>query len=74
MSRQTEQALEEQLLKQLQKIGYASVIIPDEKTLVANLKIQLEKHNKIEFSPTEFDKVLNILNKGSVFEKAKTLR
>ncbi len=74
MSRQSEQALEEQLLKQLQKIGYASVTIPDEKTLVTNLKTQLEKHNKTEFSHTEFDKVLNILNKGSVFEKAKTLR
>ena len=58
MSRQSEEALEEQLLKQLQKIGYASVTIPDEKTLVPNLKSQLEKHNKTEFSPTEFDKVL----------------
>ena len=74
MSRQTEQALEEQLVKQLQKIGYSLVSIPDEKTLVANLKTQLEKHNKIVLSSTEFDKVLNILNKGSVFEKAKTLR
>lgn len=74
MSRQSEQALEEQLLKQLQKIGYDSVTIPDEKALVGNLKTQLEKHNKTEFSHTEFDKVLNILNKGSVFEKAKTLR
>jgi type I restriction enzyme R subunit len=34
----------------------------------------LEKHNHITFSNKEFEKVLNILSKGSVFEKAKTLR
>jgi type I restriction enzyme R subunit len=42
--------------------------------LIANLKTQLEKHNNIQFSPKEFERVLNILSKGSVFEKAKTLR
>lgn len=36
--------------------------------------MQLEKHNHIQLSDAEFEKVLNILNKGSVFEKAKTLR
>jgi len=55
-------------------MGYALVTIPDEKALISNLKSQLEKHNKIQFTEREFDKVLNILNKGSVFEKAKTLR
>ena len=48
--------------------------IADEKSLLANLKTQLEKHNRIQFSDSEFEKVLNILNKGSVFEKAKILR
>lgn len=71
---QSEQALEEQLVAQLQKLGYQYVSISDEKDLLANLKTQLEKHNHIQFSDSEFDKVLNILNKGSVFEKAKTLR
>ena len=74
MSRQPEQILEEQLVTQLEKLGYASVVIPDEKTLLNNLKQQLEKHNGITFSDKEFDKVMNILSKGSVFEKAKTLR
>lgn len=74
MSRQSEQILEEQVIAQLQKLGYKPVTIRDEKDLLANLKTQLEKHNKIELSAKEFDKVLNILNKGSVFEKAKTLR
>lgn len=74
MSKQSEQILEEQLVDQLQKLGYKYAFIADEKALLANLKIQLEKHNHIQFSDSEFEKVLNILNKGSVFEKAKVLR
>ncbi|MFD2034222.1 type I restriction endonuclease subunit R [Belliella marina] len=74
MSKQSEQILEEQLLIQLQKLGYKSITIADEKALLVNLKSQLEKHNHIKFSDSEFEKVLNILNKGSVFEKAKILR
>ncbi len=74
MSKQSEQVLEEQLVTQLQKLGYKYITIAGEKGLLSNLKSQLEKHNHIQFSDSEFDKVLNILNKGSVFEKAKTLR
>jgi type I restriction enzyme, R subunit len=74
MPKQPEQILEEQLVEQLQKLNYGLVLIKDEKELIANLKNQLEKHNNIHFSNTEFEKVLNILSKGSVFEKAKTLR
>ena len=74
MSKQSEHILEEQLLIQLQKIGYQYVTIKDEKALLLNLKTQLEKHNHIQFTDSEFEKVLNILNKGSVFEKAKLLR
>lgn len=74
MAKQPEQILEEQLVAQLQKLGYGLVYIKDEKELIANLKTQLEKHNNIQFSTKEFERVLNILSKGSVFEKAKTLR
>lgn len=74
MSKQSEHILEEQLLIQLQKIGYQYVSIKDEKALLVNLKTQLEKHNHIQLSDGEFEKVLNILNRGSVFEKAKLLR
>lgn len=74
MSTQPEQVLENQLIEQLSNIGYTKVSIPDEATLLANLKTQLEKHNNITFSIKEFERVLNILSKGSVFEKAKTLR
>ncbi|NCI51359.1 type I restriction endonuclease subunit R [Sediminibacterium roseum] len=74
MGRQSEQILEEQLIIQLQKLGYQSVRVETEKDLLSNLKKQLEKHNNLSFSQAEFDKVINILNKGTVFEKAKTLR
>ena len=74
MSKQSEQILEEQLIAQLQKLGYSYIVINSEKDLLLNLKGQLEKHNKIIFSTTEFEKVLNLLSKGSVFEKSKTLR
>ena len=71
---QPEQILEDQLMAQMQKLGYTFVAIRDEKDLLANLKAQLEKHNKICFTDKEFDRVLNILSKGTVFEKAKILR
>ena len=74
MSRQSEQILEEQLIVQLQKLGYGYAPINTETDLIANLKGQLEKHNNISFSKTEFDKVMNLLSKGSVFDKSKTLR
>src|SRR5450759_4245179 len=74
MSKQPEQILEEQLVERLQELGYAYVQVGNETELIANLRSQLEKHNAIRFSEEEFEKVLNILSKGSVFEKAKTLR
>ncbi|MBU3658395.1 MAG: type I restriction endonuclease subunit R [Flavobacteriales bacterium] len=74
MAKQSEQVLEEQLIDQLQKLGYSLVLLKDEKDLISNLKKQLEKHNNISFTDKEFDRVMNILSKGSVYEKAKTLR
>jgi type I restriction enzyme, R subunit len=74
MAKQPEQILEEQLVAQLQRLGYGLVQLKDEKDLIGNLKQQLEKHNNLQLSKAEFEKVLNILSKGSVFEKAKTLR
>ena len=74
MTTQPEQLLENNLVTQLQLLGYTNVAIADEKDLLANLKCQLEKHNGIRLSAKEFDRVLNILSKGSVFDKAKTLR
>ncbi len=82
MSRQSEQILEDQLIAQLQKLGYGYIVINSEQDLLLNLKGQLEKHNQsalsktgnAQFTQTEFEKILNLLSKGSVFEKGKTLR
>lgn len=45
MAKQSEQILEEQLIVQLQKLGYTYVQIDGEVDLLFNLKRQLEKHN-----------------------------
>ena len=65
MTRQSEQQLENLLLKQLHSLGHAPVQINDEQALLSNLKTQLEKHNKVTFSDNEFKKVVNILNAGT---------
>jgi type I restriction enzyme R subunit len=74
LSKQSEAILEDNLVKQLVSGGYEKVIIKDEASLLTNLKSQLEKHNKTTLSVSEFDRVLNHLNKGNVYEKAKILR
>ena len=74
MSTESEYSLEENLLNQLQVLGYSKVVIKDENDLIANLKQQLEKHNKTVLSDAEFKQILNQLTKGNIYEKAQTLR
>lgn len=76
---QSEAQLENNLIKQLQGLEYDFVTIKDEKALLENLKKQLEIHNFKTLNwktltNTEFDRVLNHLNKWNVFERAKILR
>ena len=66
--------LENKLIEALVKMGYKYVPIKDEKALVANLKKQIEKHNNVTLSDKEFAQVLNHLNKGNIWDKAKILR
>lgn len=74
MSAQSEAILENNLIKQLIDLGYASAKVMDGDALVSNLKSQLETFNKSSYSEKEFDAILNHLAKGNVFQKAKTLR
>ena len=74
MSIQSETTLEKNLIKQLVKLKYEPIEIKDDKTLEKNLKIQIEKHNNIILSKSEFKRILNHLSKGNVFKKAKILR
>ena len=74
MTHQSEKQLEKGLLQRLNKLGFANVVIEDAEALTSNLKKQLEKFNKTKFSEKEFKKIMNHLNKGDRFQKAKTLR
>ena len=74
MTTQSEQALETNLIAQLETLGFEKVTIEDEAALLINLKRQLEKHNKVLLSDYEFRQVLNKLARGNLFEKAKILR
>ncbi len=75
MTTQSEQALENNLIEQLLKFDkYSRIKIKGKADLRANLKTQLEKHNHVTLSDKEFQKILPILNTGTVFERAKILR
>lgn len=74
MPYESEQTLENNLIAQLVDMGYERVRVDDEASMVANLRTQLEVHNEMIFSDSEFERILNHLNKGGVYERAKTLR
>ena len=74
MTTESEQALENKLIAQLETLGFEYVQIKDETDLIENLKRQLEKHNKTTLTDQEFKQVLNKLARGNIFEKAKILR
>ena len=84
---QSEQQLEDNLIKRLNRLGYDSITFSGSTehgrsaadALRANLKAQLNIHNADalkgkDLSDAEFTKVLNLLDKGNVFARAKTLR
>ncbi len=74
MTTQSEAILEEDLIKQLVSLGYERVKITDSLQLESNLKKQLEKFNNCQLTDKEFANIIIHLSKGSVFEKAHTLR
>jgi type I restriction enzyme R subunit len=74
MNTQSEYALEESLIAQLEGMEYSRVVIDNEAGMLANLKKQLEVHNNLTFTDNEFSRILNHLNTGGVFERAKVLR
>lgn len=74
MATQSEAVLEQELVAQLQTLGYEKVRIRNEDDLVRNLKTQLEKHNTTTLSGKEFQDVLLTLSRGNIFDKAGRLR
>lgn len=77
---QSEKALEEKLIEQLEADGYEKVSINDEKELLANFKTQINKHNLNKYfngkplSDTEFERLLAVISGKSVFASAEILR
>lgn len=78
MAYQSEAALEQQFIEQLNKQGYTSVSIPNYDALVENFKIQFAAFNaaKLDHPLTskEWERVFNIMLGKSVFQSAKILR
>ncbi len=78
MSYQSEAALEQQFIEQLNKQGYNPVSIPDYDALLENFKIQFAAFNaaKLDYPLTdkEWERVFNIMLGKSVFQSAKILR
>lgn len=75
MTVQSEYQLENELITQLQSLGYATITIKDERQLLSNLKTQIERANGLApLSETEWKQVISFLNTGTVFERAKNLR
>ncbi|MCB1584471.1 MAG: hypothetical protein KDI92_15550, partial [Xanthomonadales bacterium] len=75
MTTQPEHILENNLITQLVKLGYERVsVITNDAELVANFKVQLERLNEVKLSDHEFKQILNNINKGSIFNRAKILR
>ena len=75
MTTQSEYELENALIAQLVGMEYEQVRIENDSDMRGNFKRQLEIHNKnISLTASEFERVLNHLNTGTVFERAKLLR
>ena len=74
MGHQPEAILENDLITQLQELGYSYASIANEDDINANLKSQLERFNDTTYSNKEFGAILNHLGKGNIFEKSKILR
>jgi type I restriction enzyme R subunit len=74
MTYEPEQILENKLVNLLVSMGYKKAEIHSENQLLSNLKTQLEKHNKVSLTDNEFTQILNYINKGNIYERAKILR
>ena len=74
MTTQSEAELENEFISRLNSLGYASATVSDEADLLLNLKENLERLNDLKLSDSEFQRILNILGKGNVFERAELLR
>lgn len=71
---QSEAILEENFIKQLASSGYERINLKNLDDLEKNFKTQLEHHNKITLTDSEFNRILTYLEGGGIYEKAKKIR
>ncbi len=71
---ESEAQMEQTLIEDLVAGGYEKVHVKNEKTLLDNLKNQIEKHNSIILRDEDFRLILNHLSEGNSFKKAENLR
>ena len=75
MAYQSEAALEQQFIEQLNKQEYNTVSIPDYDALVANFKKQFEMFNVSKLikplTEKEWERIFNLMLGKSVFQSAK---
>jgi len=74
MTTQPEALLEAELVTQLRGMGYGVVAIQDEAGLLANLQTQLELFNGTTFTQRDMTRLLNHLQKGTLYDRSKILR
>jgi type I restriction enzyme R subunit len=74
MTTQPEALLEAELVNQLRGMGYGAVTIQDEEALLANLQTQLEAFNGTTFTQRDMTRILNHLQKGTLYDRSKILR
>jgi type I restriction enzyme R subunit len=74
MATQSEAQLEQSLIERLAGLGWEPIQLSSEAALIDNLKSQIEAHNGLNLTDIEFARVLNHLDKGNVFDRAKSLR
>jgi len=74
MSTQPEALLEAELVAQLRGKGYGSVTIQDDASLLANLQSQLEAFNGTTFTQRDMTRILNHLQKGTLYDRSRILR
>lgn len=74
MTTQPEALLEAELVAQLRGMGYGYVTITDDASLLANLRAQLEAFNATTFSKRDMTRILNHLQKGTLYDRSKILR
>lgn len=71
---ESEKQLEENLIIHLVNNGWERVSLASDKEIILNFRKQIEKHNSINLSDKEFERLLNCVKGKGIFSSAKNIR